>query len=130
MKSKYEEDYHSAVGVVADALKLLEERDGLKLNTIPIAEDEFSTDIKYRQLVGSRQGYRMVLLDKDDLTTREQVIENALMSNTRGMVRQLVDTYGTDKPVIYFIRFSYYPDNSITVTLTFRVVEEKADKEE
>ncbi len=130
MKSKYEEDYHSAVGVVADALKLLEERDGLKLNTIPITEDEFSTDIKYRQLVGSRQGYRMVLLDKDDLTTREQVIENALMSNTRGMVRQLVDTYGTDKPVIYFISFSYYPDNSITVTLTFRVVEEKSDKEE
>lgn len=130
MKSKYEEDYNSAVGVVADALKLLEERDGVKLNTIPTTEDELYKDIKYRQLVGGRQGYRMILLDNDDLTTREQAIESALMSNTRGMVRQLVDTYGTDKPVIYFISFNYYSDNSIVVELTFRIVDEKSDKEE
>lgn len=130
MKSKYEEDYHSAVGVVADALKLLEERDDVKLNTIPITEDEFFKDTKHRQLVGASQGYRMVLLDNDDLTAREQALENALMSNTLGMVSKLVNTYGTDKPVIYFISFSYYSDNSIVVTLTFRVVDEKADKEE
>lgn len=128
MKSKYEEDYHSAVGVVADALSLIEERDGVKINTIPVTEDEFFGNSAYLQLAGDMQGYRMVLVDDDDLDIREQAIENAIMSNTKGMANKLVNTYGTDKPVIYFISFNYYSDNSIVVTLTFRVVDKNEEE--
>lgn len=128
MKSKYEEDYHSAVGVVAGALSLIEERDGVRINTIPVTEDEFFGNSAYLQLAGDMQGYRMVLVDDDDLDIREQAIENAIMSNTKGMVNKLVNTYGTDKPVIYFISFNYYSDNSIVVTLTFRVVDKNEEE--